>query len=317
MEQATAIARLLFGGIPILTITTLLTRRTVAASLHPVAAMTTQVRAVGSNSLHFRIAEPATHDEIHELVTTMNDMLTRLDDASQRQRRFVSDASHELRTPLSSIRTALEVAELHPDTIDPHTAISDTLADHRRLDVLVHDLLELARLDTGPQSRTQPCDISQIVADVVARRPNDRILISVSTQRATASVRVRDIERLITNLLDNAQRHTKQTVTVDVAIDGPNVRMVVDDDGPGIEESERERVFERFARLDEARGDRDGGTGLGLAICQQIATSHQGKVNIETSPTGGARIVVTLPSTPASSSPPSRQAALRQSSQRR
>ena len=218
--------------------------------------------------------------------------------AQERQRRFVSDAAHELRSPVASIRQHAEVAEAHPETTDVRELATTVTAESVRLQAIVEDLLLLAHLDEGAlRLDHDEVDLDDVVLGEARRLLNGGPL-TIET-RAVWAGRVRGdahyLERLVGNLGDNAAHHARSCVVFALAEqDGP-VTFAVDDDGPGIPEPERTRVFERFVRLDEARDRASGGSGLGLAIVREIARAHGGDVVLATSPLGGLRAEVTLP----------------------
>ncbi|MBK7322554.1 MAG: HAMP domain-containing histidine kinase [Candidatus Microthrix sp.] len=290
-------------GIPLLILLVAATTRLlVGRALRPVGAITSEVADISQVDLHRRVPEPTTKDEIARLAITMNQMLARLESSSARQQRFVADASHEMRSPLASSRAVLEVAALHPGSAnDLVAAINDSLIDHRRLEALVADLLLLARLD-GSQTTTRraPTDVVALAREVVERRiETDVTLVSHSTNigdigDAIVMADRPQLDRVLTNLLDNAARHRRSRTEVTVDRHGATVDITVDDDGPGIPEIDRKRVFQPFTRLDEAR-TAELGTGLGLAIVAEIVSDLEGRVRVDDSPLGGARFVVCLP----------------------
>ena len=225
-----------------------------------------------------------------------------VEEAARKQRQFTSNASHELRSPVASIRTQLEVALAHPDKVRWEELARGLLAEDRRLEALVADLLLLSRLDEQDAAPCQEVDLEDVVLEE-ARRPR-RLPIDT---HAIVPVRVRghagQLGSLVRNLLDNAARHGRSRVAVALQTDGGQARLRVDDDGPGIPILDRERVFERFTRLEEARSRDAGGVGLGLALVSRIVALHGGKVEVEDAPIGGARLDVSLPlaqSSPAS-----------------
>jgi signal transduction histidine kinase len=227
-------------------------------------------------------------------------MLARLEASQTRQRQFVSDTSHELRSPIASIREQAEVAHAHPDRVETDAMAASVLADALRLQALVEDLLLLARADEQTlELRGRPVDLDDVVFDEVKQlRPASELHIDVS---AVSAARVTGDEaalrRVVRNLLDNAVRNASAQVAVSLAeVDGV-ARLRVDDDGPGIQSSDRERVFERFVRLDEARARESGGVGLGLAIVVELVREHAGSVVATDSPLGGAGFEVSLPAT--------------------
>jgi len=228
---------------------------------------------------------------------TMNEMLDRLEASQQRQRRFVSDASHELRTPLAVLRQTGEVARAHPGALPPDEVADAVLEESARMQRLVEQLLLLTRADEGAVAR-HPRDVD--VDDLVlaeTRRLRDRGLEIDVSQVHHARVRGDEpaLGQVVRNLVDNAARHAQSVVAVSVEERADTVEVAVEDDGPGVPEDQRARVFERFVRLDEARARDDGGSGLGLAIVEEIVRAHGGSVALSSSSLGGARFVVRLP----------------------
>ncbi|MDQ6838285.1 MAG: HAMP domain-containing histidine kinase, partial [Actinomycetota bacterium] len=233
------------------------------------------------------------------LAATMNSMLDRLEKSSEQQRRFVADASHELRSPLAAIRTELEVGLARGGATDwPATAV-EILLDEARMERLVTSLLALARLEADHRPpTTEAVNLTPIVVeDVTAREDVHGVSVRCEvTDDVHAFITAFQARQVITNLVDNAQRHARREVVVTLAhdVDGM-VQLTVADDGPGVPPADREVVFERFTRLDGARNHDAGGAGLGLAIVRDIVVRHQGRVAF-TDGAAGARIVVLLPS---------------------
>jgi signal transduction histidine kinase len=270
----------------------------VERALRPVEAIRSEVAMISSSDLSRRVPQPGTNDEIDRLASTMNEMLDRLETSTARQRRFVGDASHELRSPLASLRGQLEVSTL--DRSDPawKATVENMLRDHDRLDRLLGDLLLLARHDDHQTIDLEPVDLGFLVRSDLARRPPcegiERIV------HATNGLVMGDadaLSRILRNLVDNAERHAATAVTIEVgrSADGATTQLTVNDDGPGIPVDQRSIVFERFARLDDARLADAGGSGLGLAIVADLVRSHHGTVMV--APTDvGSRVVVRLPS---------------------
>jgi signal transduction histidine kinase len=225
-----------------------------------------------------RLPVPPAQDEIRRLAETLNDMLGRLDAAGARQRAFVSDAAHELRSPLASARTQLEVASIVDAGTPAGALAADVLLDVERLGRLVDDLLLLARLDEAPRRATEPVDLHALAQDVVARYSAARVPVVLSPCESTCVVSADPgaVRHILVNLVDNAVRHARTAVTVSVATGELTVR----DDGPGIPAEDRDRVFDRFTRLDWDRGRDSGGAGLGLAIVRELATTHDGTVSL-------------------------------------
>ncbi|MFE2164352.1 ATP-binding protein [Streptomyces sp. NPDC059447] len=267
-----------------------LTWRTTGRALRPVEAIRAEVAAISDRDLDRRVPAPGGDDEIARLAETMNAMLERLEAAGVRQRRFIADASHELRSPLAVLRTQLEVAHTHPDPKVRDTLMEGALQDTERLQALSADLLLLARLDATGQSRPgELLDLTELVRATVATRAVDPYPVSL---HATGDITVPGnplwLGRLLTNLLDNAQRHARRAVTVRLTADPATGDAVLDvtNDGPSIAPADRERIFERFTRLDDARSRDDGGTGLGLPIALDIAALHGGTITVEDTPDG-------------------------------
>jgi signal transduction histidine kinase len=266
----------------------------VRRALRPVDEMRAEVDAISHGTLHHRVAVPETHDEIARLAQTMNAMLDRLESSSTRQREFVSDASHELRSPLAAMRAALEVTPPGAGAPDWPALRAELLDESRRMEALVGGLLELARADdpiAGPAVDTT--EIAEVVADEVARpRPVPVRLGPVAD--VAVQGRADQLGRVVRNLLDNATRYARSRIDVSVVDRADAVVLTVDDDGPGIPPADRERVLDRFTRLDDARSREDGGAGLGLAIVKAIAERVDGAVRVAEAPLGGARIEVRL-----------------------
>ncbi|MEE1748004.1 MULTISPECIES: sensor histidine kinase [unclassified Streptomyces] len=273
-------------------VTWLVTRR----ALRPVEGIRREMAAItASEDLSRRVPEPGSRDEIARLARTTNETLTALEASVERQRRFVADASHELRSPIASLRTQLEVGAAHPELLDVPGAVADTV----RLQALAADLLLLARLDAGERPGRTALDLGALVREEVSQRTGDRIAVTVSVPDAgrfeVAGSRGQ-LARVLGNLLDNAERHARSAVTVSVrAAEGGGVAVAVTDDGAGVPPEERERIFERFVRLDDARARDDGGAGLGLAIARDVAARHGGRLTVEAAREGGARFVLWLP----------------------
>ncbi|MFF3442559.1 ATP-binding protein [Streptosporangium sp. NPDC002721] len=215
-------------------------------------------------------------------------------DMFEEQRRFASSTSHELRTPLSGLRARLEEALLYPADVDPHETIREALAVTDRLETIVDDLLVLARLRAGEPAAYEPIDVGALVVkEVAAMAGGVPVHVGASRDVNVPGNRIQLI-RVIDNLLVNARRHADKKVEVTVGrVDGSAV-ITVCDDGAGIAPQHRERVFERFVRLEEGRRREPGGSGLGLAISRGIAHAHSGTLTIEDSPRG-ARFVLRLP----------------------
>ncbi|RAG81949.1 two-component sensor histidine kinase [Streptacidiphilus pinicola] len=283
-EHTTALTLLV--GCPLLLLTVaLVTWRVTGRALRPVEAIRSEVAAIGEvegfeQQLHRRVPIPRGEDEITRLARTMNGMLDRLDLAGRRQRQFIADASHELRSPIAVLRTQLEVALGHPDPQVRAELVEGALQDAERLQDLAADLLFLARLDAGATQRpVEPIDIAELVRVAVRARADRRVTFALDTRRGAEAVVPGDhlwLTRLVTNLLDNAERHARTAVEVTIRQQGATVLLRVHNDGPALAPEDRERIFERFTRLDDARSRDEGGAGLGLPIARDIAQHHGG-----------------------------------------
>ncbi len=283
-------------GIPVLVVLlTIATWVLVGRALRPVQIMTQHAALISDARATDRLTVPPTFDEVAELARTLNGMLDRMAKGALRQREFVSDASHELRSPITSMRALLEVAITHPERMEPASVLHGVLAETTRLELLVADLLALARLDEGYVRLREEIDLDDIVFEDAARVRTVSVDVHGVTGLKVWGER-KSLSHLVRNLLDNAARHASSCVVVSTRLDGNASVLLVDDDGPGIPEADRARVFERFTRLSSSRSRDTGGTGLGLAVVQRIAEQHGAMVRIERSPQGGARLEVRFPS---------------------
>jgi signal transduction histidine kinase len=288
-------------GIPVLllivgTATWLSVRR----ALQPVEGIRARTAEISAADLTARVPVPAAQDEVSALARTMNEMLGRLEAAVAAQRAFVSDAGHEMRSPLAAIRTEVEVAQragLSEGTLE------DLLAETDRLERLVADLLVLARADEGAMALHRgDVDLDDLLADERLRLRN-RAGLTVTA--AVAPARVAGdraaLARVVRNLVDNAARHAAGRVHLASGTENGTAWVEVSDDGPGIPPADRDRVFERFVRLDDARAREEGGSGLGLAIVRELVRASGGQVRIDDSgPLPGACVRVDLPAQPPS-----------------
>ncbi|MFE6895220.1 sensor histidine kinase [Streptomyces sp. NPDC057694] len=281
-------------GFPLLlvvvgTVTYLVTRR----ALRPVEGIRTEMAAItASQDLARRVPQPDTHDEVARLAATTNETLAALQESVERQRRFVADASHELRSPIASLRTQLEVGAAHPELLDVPGAVEDTV----RLQELAADLLLLARLDAGERPGGAGVDLAALAREELSQRVGDRLPVAVEAVESAQVTGSRgQLARVLGNLVDNAQRHAVGAVVVAVGVDGGEAVLTVADDGDGVPPQERERIFERFVRLDDARSRDGGGAGLGLAIARDVAVRHGGTLTVRAAPQGGALFELRLP----------------------
>ena len=242
--------------------------------------------------------EPATRDEVAELARTMNEMLERVERAAENQHRFVADASHELRSPLARMRAELEIDVGHPATADLVATHRSLLEETENLQRLVEDLLTLARVEANVANRR----VRELDLDDIVLREAQRIRAGTTLTVATAGVSAAQVQgdpdeltRVVRNLLDNAVRHARRTITIGLVEDDGRATLTVADDGVGIPPAEEARIFERFVRLDESRSTRDGGSGLGLAIARDLVVRNGGTIRLDHSHSPGARFVVQIP----------------------
>jgi signal transduction histidine kinase len=287
--------RLLLGFPIILVLAALAVWILVGRALGPVERIRNAANAITSADLSRRVPEPGTDDEIGHLAQTMNEMLARLEDAARRQRTFVADASHELRSPVAAIRTTLDVALAHPDTAPWPVIAARAAQQGERLELLLQQLLLLAKADEHTLAGHRvPVDVGELLHEVTRTTRTDHVTVELAPA-GDASVlgNPGNLARLFRNLLDNAVRYAANTVTITTDSTPTTVEIHIVDDGPGVPEADRERVFDRFVRLDSSRDRATGNSGLGLAIAREIATSHHGSIWIEDGP--GAHVVVRLP----------------------
>ncbi|MDP9222655.1 MAG: ATP-binding protein [Actinomycetota bacterium] len=274
-------------------------------ALHPVAQMTAEARQIRADRLEDRIAIPPTDDELQRLATTLNDMLGRLQDGVESQRRFVADASHDMRTPLTVMASEIDVA-----LDDPHLgdkAARELLASNReqvgRMARMIENLLTLASIEDGQLKLLRgPIDLQTLASVAVAKLVSLAATTGVEISANGAPARViGDPERLtqvLTNLVENAVKYGGAGARVNVSTwqrDGES-GFTVSDTGPGIPTEAVPHLFDRFFRLDETRSSSLQGSGLGLAICRDIVGAHGGHISVESSPGGGTSFFVVLPS---------------------
>jgi signal transduction histidine kinase len=313
-DTLTTVTHILLFGTPLLLVLMIWVSWLITGStLRPITALRRGAEKVTAAAGPQRLPVPEARDEVHSLAVTLNDMLSRLEDAQQRQRRFVSDTAHELRSPIASVRAQLEVALDHPDSQRWEDTARDVLADTLRLSRLAEDLLTLARLEErgaergpagdGPAPGTGgPVDLAQLVDGIPGGYAQAPVRV-VADAPAPCPVRgdAAALRRMLVNLVDNAVRYARRQVTVAARPCDGVVLVTVTDDGPGIPAGGAERAFERFTTLDDARARPDGdvsGAGLGLAIVRATAHAHGGRAWLEDAGPG-LRATVRLPLVPA------------------
>lgn len=274
----------------------------VGRALRPVEAMRREAAAITTVHADRRLAVPDGDDEIPRLARTLNEMLDRIDASQRLQRQFVSDASHELRSPLASLRQLAEIARDYPDTVEAPALARDVLAEEQRMEEMVTALLLLARLDDAAESGADEVDLDDVILDEVRRARSVAAGQGRTVHIDASGVGAAQMEanpvllaQVVRNLLSNATRHARADVHVSLHEVAGSAVLSVEDDGNGVPPEDRERIFERFVRLDESRTRDAGGSGLGLAIVDKIVRGFGGTVTVGESRAGGAAFVVSLP----------------------
>jgi two-component system OmpR family sensor kinase len=300
------LARLLFlavsaGILGAVVLTGAMLARTV---LRPIDQIVRRARMIGELALAERLPHPGTQDEMARLVETLNDMLARIEQSFEAQRRFTADASHELRSPLSRLRAELEVTLRRPrERAKYEEVLRSCLSEVERLSHLTGELLMLARLDAGgPPEAPVPVDLISILHEAVKRLSHEALLRNVTLAmevppEVTVSIASAALSHVVTNVMDNAVKFSPvgSEVRVSVAIEKGAAVVVVSDAGPGILEEEVPRIFERFYRGQVARQMEAPGVGLGLAICRALVEGQGGKISVDSAPGGGATFRIRLP----------------------
>ena len=277
----------------------------VGRSLRQVERIRGQVARINASRLSERVEVPVTHDEIHRLAQTMNSMLDKLQASDAEQRRFVSDASHELRSPLATISAGLEIAAADPSG-ETWRGLQDMLSgETARMRYLVDDLLTLAKAnDGGIHVMAEDVDLDDVLATEIRRlRPLTSHAIKASLVPARVTGDTHRLGQVLRNVLDNADRHARSAITIELTASPDAVVVVIDNDGDPVPEDDRERIFERFVRLDESRSRESGGSGLGLAIAAGIMAAHHGTITTTQTPTGDCRFELHLPTSPTLQNP--------------
>ncbi len=267
--------------------------------LRPLQDVTETARNITDSDLSKRIPVRAAGkgDELDELVRTVNGMLDRVESGVSAQRRFIDDAGHELRTPITIVRGHLEVLDPNdPADIDATIALVDD--ELERMNRMVSDLLLLARSEQPSFLQTKSVEVGALTRDAFEkiRRLGEREFTLQSAAELTAVLDPHRITQALVALADNACRYTEERDKIGIGskVEGGSLRFWVTDSGPGVDEEDRERIFERFAR-GSAGGHRSDGAGLGLSIVQAIAVAHGGQVDLDSPPGNGATFTVTLP----------------------
>ncbi|WP_199441361.1 sensor histidine kinase [Umezawaea beigongshangensis] len=266
----------------------------VRSSLRPVERMRI---AAGALPRGQRLPVPESRDEVQALAEALNGLLARRDEATERLRRFTGDAAHELRSPVTSVRAQAEVAVAHPDPDFSLEVLESVVEESQRLSALVDALLILARADTGELPPAEPVDLVLHAQAAIDRMPESDLVVRLDAPLSACLVSAThtEVELVVDNLLRNAGRYAETLIRVSVLPAGRELRLVVDDDGHGIGEEHRARVFDRFYRVEEDRGRDTGGFGLGLALVAHLVRRRRGTVRAAEAPEGGARLEIRWP----------------------
>ncbi|WP_417235191.1 ATP-binding protein [Arthrobacter sp.] len=300
-DAVSTVGWILLVGVPVLLVLAgMLMWYLIGRALEPVERLRSTVAGITQRNLDGRVDLPNTGDEIDRLARTMNDMLARLQKADESQRRFVTDASHELRSPLASLVAGLEVAAADPTGRTWLDSAAMLQVQALRMGSLIEDLLTLAKIDdSGSQLRMSDVDLDDVLHEEVRRVrlvSKHRFDTSLVPVRMTGDAH--RLAQVFRNLVNNADRHAAQVIRVSLAVLDDEAIIRVDNDGDQIPEADRERVFDRFVRLDASRARESGGSGLGLAISQEIVLAHGGNIHVADGPEGFTRLVVALPLRP-------------------
>lgn len=264
------------------------------AALRPVDRLRTAAAALPPGD---RLPMPAATDEVRALAQELNALLARRDEAVARLERFTGDAAHELRSPVAAIRAQAEVAVAHPDPALAGETLRAVAVEAERLTDMLADLMALARADAGQRPSPRPVDVVAAARAAIGRQNRHGAVVKlVAPAPAAAAASPGEVALVLDNLLGNALRHARSLVQVGVLPAGRTVRLVVEDDGPGIPAADRDRVFDRFTRLDpDAESRAGGGAGLGLALVAALVAGRGGTVAAGEAPGGGARLEVRWP----------------------
>lgn len=296
-DSVRSLTALLLVGLPLLVLVMgFITWITTNRALKPIETMRRDVESMTAGKLDERVTVPAPNDEVRRLALTMNDLIDRIEQAQRLQNQFVENASHELRSPLASLRVQLEVWRANASEAERGLAREHLLSETIRLQLLVDDLLDAARISRTRSIPKGIIDLDDVIFDVVQRiRVTTRHTIKLGNVSAgQIRANLNQMERLVTNLIDNAVRHCVSVVSLGLTETDSQVVLTIADDGRGIPQADRQRIFERFERIDDGRGRSEGGFGLGLSIVANIARSHDATVTVaDNNP--GAMFIVTFP----------------------
>jgi two-component system OmpR family sensor kinase len=289
----------------------LASRKVITVGLRPLANVEATAERIAEGDLTARLPDVKPNTEVGRLVSTLNTMLGRIEESfaarlesESKLRRFVADASHELRTPITAIRGFAELHRQGAVTGEEKTKelIGRIENESKRMGSLVEDLLLLARLDQSREMKSDPVNLTQIVADAVASAraagQNHTVNFDEQSEEIYTLGDKDRIHQVVANLLANARTHTPAGTVIDVSVkqDTDGVRIRIADNGPGLSDADQARIFERFYRADASRVRTDGeGTGLGLSIVDAVMRAHAGQVSVESEVGKGAVFTLFFP----------------------
>jgi signal transduction histidine kinase len=300
MAVSSSLAHLLWIVLPLLALLlSVLIWQVVGRAMRRVEAVRSSVAHITANNLDERVQPSGSGDELDHLVTTMNQMLDRLKVAVEREHQFVADASHELRSPMTALRAALTGAD--PNAARANSRLEAALSSLQRLELLAEELLAFEADGAKTSESARHVDLDDLVLSQASYlRATSGLTIDVSEVSGGQVVASEmDMARVIENLSSNAVRHATSTVKFGLVEGDEVVRLTVADDGPGVPEEMRLKIFERFFRIDSDRNRARGGAGLGLAIAADLARRWDGRISVATADPSGALFVVELPRAPA------------------
>jgi heavy metal sensor kinase len=273
-------------------------------ALGPLARMAEHARRITADELHERLPPGASSRELDQMRDAFNETLARLERSFEQLRRFTADASHELRTPLTALRSVGEVGLRSARSVDDYReVVGSMLEEVDRLSRLADELLTLARAEAGEaRLRREPLDLAALAREVV----DDLGVLAeergqtIETHADGAVIVTADrmwLRQALLNLVDNAVKYSPAGGHILVAVggDAASAFVLVRDDGPGIAPEHRERIFERFYRIDKSRSREVGGTGLGLALVKWVADAHGGRVELDSREGHGSAFRLVLP----------------------
>jgi signal transduction histidine kinase len=302
MAVGSSLSRLLWVVLPLLSgLLAILIWHVIGRAMRRVEAIRSSVAHISANNLDERVQHRGTRDELDQLVTTMNEMLDRLESALERERQFVADASHELRSPMAALRAALTGPD--PEARRAKDRLDNALSSLQRLELLAEQLLVLESGGTKDQNVAGQVDLDDLVlSQALYLRASSGLTIDVSEVSAGQVVALEmDMARVVENLSSNAVRHAVSVVRFGLKEHDDVVRLTVADDGPGVPEEMRSKIFERFFRIEPDRNRSSGGAGLGLAIASDLTGRWGGRIDVRSADPFGALFVVEFPRAPIAS----------------